>query len=90
MLGGDRQNRLRREAGSAFCPCIFMWAQQLLQRRLRPEGMFPAGATNSIPSSPQHFADFCEQYDEKYAATYGMYRLERIRRIGEWYSTCGD
>jgi len=53
-------------------------------------GIFPAAATSSILSSPQHFADFCRQYDEKYAATYGMYRLERIQRIGERFSTCGD
>ena len=38
----------------------------------------------------RHFADFCVQYDVKYAATYGMYRLERIRRIGERFSVCGD
>jgi hypothetical protein len=35
-------------------------------------------------------ADFCEQHDEKYAATYGMYRLERIQQIGERFSSCGD
>ncbi|MBS3763816.1 MAG: transposase [Planctomycetes bacterium] len=38
----------------------------------------------------RHFADFCEQYDEKYAPTYGMYRLERIQQLGERFSTCGD
>jgi hypothetical protein len=37
-----------------------------------------------------HFADFCEQYDEKYAATYGRYRLERIQQMGERFCTCGD
>ena len=25
----------------------------------------------------RHFVDLCEQYDEKYAASYVMYRLER-------------
>lgn len=38
----------------------------------------------------RHFADFCEHYDEKYAATYGRYRLERIQQLGERFSTCGD
>ncbi|POQ99803.1 hypothetical protein AU468_10005 [Alkalispirochaeta sphaeroplastigenens] len=38
----------------------------------------------------RHFADFCAQYDEKYAATYGRYRLERIQQIGERFCTCGD
>ncbi len=37
-----------------------------------------------------HFDDFREQYDEKYAATYGMYRLELIQQVGERFSTCGD
>ena len=31
----------------------------------------------------RHFGDFCAQYDEKYAATYGRYRLERIQQLGE-------
>lgn len=38
----------------------------------------------------RHFVDFCQQYDDKYAATYGMYRIERIQQIGERFSTCGD
>lgn len=38
----------------------------------------------------RHFADFCEQYDEKYPTSYDMYRLERIQQIGERFTTCGD
>jgi hypothetical protein len=38
----------------------------------------------------RHFADFCEQYDESFAATYGIFRLERIQKLGERFSTCGD
>jgi hypothetical protein len=38
----------------------------------------------------RHFADFCEHYEEKYAATYGRYRLERIQQIGERFCTIGD
>ena len=37
-----------------------------------------------------HFANFCEHYEEKYAATYGRYRLERIQQLGERFCTCGD
>lgn len=47
-------------------------------------------ATSSIRSSNATSTTFCEQYDEKYAATYGRYRLERIQQIGERFSTCGD
>ena len=38
----------------------------------------------------RHFDEFCDVYDEKYAATYGMFRLDRIRDIGERFLTCGD
>jgi hypothetical protein len=38
----------------------------------------------------RHFADFCNLYDEKYAATYSRYRLERIQQLGERFCTCGD
>jgi hypothetical protein len=38
----------------------------------------------------RHFSDFCEHYDEKYSATYGRYRLERIQQLGERFCTCGD
>mgnify|MGYP000426806671 CR=1 FL=1 len=31
----------------------------------------------------RHFDQFCEHCDEKYAATYGMFRVERIQQIGE-------
>ena len=37
-----------------------------------------------------HFSDFCEHYEEKYAETYGMYRLERIQKFGHRFATCGD
>ena len=49
------------------------------------------GEHQLLVSTPEiHFADFCEQCDEKYASTCGMYRLERIQHIGERFSTCGD
>ena len=38
----------------------------------------------------RHFVDFCNLYDEKYAETYGMFRLERFQRLGERFATCGD
>lgn len=38
----------------------------------------------------RHFDDSCDQYDAKYAAIYGMYRLKRIQQIGERFSMCGD
>jgi hypothetical protein len=50
----------------------------------------PRGRNELHTIFERHFEDFCEQYDEKYAAAYGRYRLERIQQIGERFSTCGD
>ena len=50
----------------------------------------PRGRNELHTIFERHFADFCAQYDEKYAATYGRYRLERIQQLGERFSTCGD
>ena len=38
----------------------------------------------------KHFNDFKEQYDEKYAKTYGNYRLPRITEACEEFVKCGD
>ena len=38
----------------------------------------------------KHFDDFKEQYDEKYAKTYGNYRLPRITEVVEEFIKCGD
>jgi hypothetical protein len=37
-----------------------------------------------------HFDDFKEHYDEKYAKTYGNYRIERITEVVEEFIKCGD
>jgi hypothetical protein len=50
----------------------------------------PRGRNELHKIFERHFADFCDRYDEKYAATYGRYRLERIRQLGERFCTCGD
>ncbi len=50
----------------------------------------PRGRNELHTIFERHFDDFCEQYDEKYASKYGMFRLERIQQIGEKFSTCGD
>ena len=50
----------------------------------------PRGRNELHTIFERHFGDFCAQYDEKYAATYGRYRLERIQQIGQRFCTCGD
>ena len=50
----------------------------------------PRGRNELHTIFERHFANFCEQYDEKYAGTYGRYRLERIQQLGERFTTCGD
>jgi hypothetical protein len=37
-----------------------------------------------------HFENFKEQYDEKYAKTYGNYRIDRISEVVEEFLKCGD
>ena len=50
----------------------------------------PRGRNELHTFFERHFDDFCEQYNEKYAADYGKYRLERIQKIGDRFYTCGD
>ena len=42
----------------------------------------PRGRNELHTIFERHFDDFCEQYDEKYAATYGMYRMPWL--CGGW------
>ena len=37
-----------------------------------------------------HFADFKEIYDEKYALKYGNYRIDRITEVVEEFLKCGN
>ena len=50
----------------------------------------PRGRSELHTILERHFEDFCEHYDEQYAVTYGMYRLERIQQLGKGFCTCGD
>jgi hypothetical protein len=50
----------------------------------------PRGRKGPHTIFERHFDDFCEQYDEQHAATYGMYRVERIQQLGERFCTCGE
>ena len=38
----------------------------------------------------EHFQEFAESYEEKYAPTYGRFRLERISEVVEHFILCGD
>ena len=50
----------------------------------------PRGRNQLHTIFDRHLDEFCDVYDEKYAAKYGMFRLERIRDIGERFLTCRD
>jgi len=50
----------------------------------------PRGRNQLHTIFDRHLDEFCDVYDEKYAAKYGVFRLERIRDIGERFLTCGD
>ena len=52
--------------------------------------LHPTGPNQLHTMFERHFDEFCDAYDEKYAATCGMFRLDRIHDIGERFLTCGD
>ena len=50
----------------------------------------PQGRNQLHTIFERHLQELCEVYDERYAVKYGMFRLDRIREIGERFVTCGD
>jgi hypothetical protein len=50
----------------------------------------PRGRNQLHTIFERHFEEFCDVYDERYAAKYGMFRLDHIRDICERFLTCGD
>jgi hypothetical protein len=50
----------------------------------------PRGRNQFHTIFEQHFAEFCDQFDERYAKPYGLFRLERIQSVGEKFCICGD
>jgi hypothetical protein len=50
----------------------------------------PRGRNQLHTIFEQHFAEFCDQYEDRYAKPYGLFRLERIHSVGEKFCACGD
>jgi hypothetical protein len=50
----------------------------------------PRGRNELHTIFERHFDELCEHYEEKCAATYGRYRLERIQQLGDRFTACGD
>lgn len=50
----------------------------------------PRGRNQLHTILARHLEGFCHVYDERFAAKYGMFRLDRIRDICERFLTCGD
>ncbi len=59
--------------------------QSEARRTFRPPRLAtsPRGRNQLHTASHRHLKEFCDVYDEKHAAKYGRFRLERIRDIGE-------
>ncbi len=38
----------------------------------------------------EHFREFAESYEQKYAPAYGRFRIERITEVVENFISCGD
>ena len=54
------------------------------------EAYIPHGRNVLHTIFDNHFKEFCNCYDDKYAAKYGRFRLERIAEVGDHFTTCGD
>ena len=50
----------------------------------------PRGRNQLHTILARHLEGFCHVYDERFAAKYGMFPLDRIRYICERFLTCGD
>jgi len=66
-------------------------AQLFLDLDLHREPTYTQRGTNTIQLIfKEHFAEFAENYDEKYAKTYGRFRIERITEVVDNFIGCGD
>ena len=81
------------QAKSTSCPCLFYVGPSTRAQSTAPATVgryIPRGRNELHTIFDHHFTEFCEQYEQKYASTYGMYRLDRIKQVGERFATCGD
>ncbi|KKK89431.1 hypothetical protein LCGC14_2733160 [marine sediment metagenome] len=47
--------------------------------------------TNALqPIFKEHFQEFADTYEQKYAPTYGRFRMDRITEVVENFISCGD
>ncbi len=59
-------------------------------REYDPGSLHPRSRNRLHTILEPHLGDFCDVYEEKCAATGGMFRLDRIRDIAERFLICGD
>ncbi|NBF40876.1 MAG: hypothetical protein GVY14_10715 [Spirochaetes bacterium] len=66
-----------------------MWADRSQQIALRKVAIY-AFVTRPVPTPASSTAVSFQSAISSNAATYGRYRHERIQRLGQRFSTCGD
>ena len=70
---------------------IYMEAQLSLPLSLNQPHTYVQRGTNVLQTIFKgHFQNFADNYEEKYAPTYGRFRLERITEVVENFISCGD
>ena len=70
---------------------IYVEAQLSLPLSLNQTHTYVQRGTNILQTIFKgHFQDFTDVYEEKYAPTYGRFRLERITEVVENFISCGD
>ena len=70
---------------------IYMEALLSLPLSLNQPHIYVQRGTNVLQTIFKgHFQDFADSYEEKYAPTYGRFRLDRITEVVEHFISCGD
>ena len=67
--------------------------QQVPPRQPTPEphrGYLPRAQNLLQRVFKEHFSEFAACYDERYAGQYGRFRLERIQKVAQRFTVCGD
>ena len=89
LFAGESWIALLRSSNdtSAFC---FYVALASSHNQSPTSKYIPRGRNHLHTIFEQHFAEFCDQYEDRYAKPYGLFRLERIHSVGEKFCACGD
>ncbi|GAH24900.1 unnamed protein product, partial [marine sediment metagenome] len=77
--------------GSIYPLYLYVQAQLSLALGSNQPQRYSQRGTNALqPIFKGHFQEFADTYEQKYAPTYGRFRLDRITEVVENFISCGD